>query len=257
VVIEWRWGSDRPSVLRQMASDLVRLQVDVIVAAGGVNSQLSAKAATSTIPIVLSGGPDPVKSGLVASMSHPGGNVTGVAFLNNELAGKRLDLLLKLLPEATTIGYLVGENQTDNGELLTAAQDLGRQLIILECRDVSDFEKAFGTMIERRAGAVVVRPFPLAFDNRNKILALAEHHKIPASYTQAIYVYEGGLMSYGPLIDRLVIQYIARILKGAKPADLPIQQPTDFRLVINLKTAKALGLKIPPALLVQADQVIE
>jgi putative tryptophan/tyrosine transport system substrate-binding protein len=205
------------------------------------------------------GGSDPVKSGLVASLSRPGGNITGVTFSFNELAGKRLDLLLNVAPEATTVGYLVGEDQTDNSELLTAAQALGRQIIVLECRDVSDFEKAFATMVERQARAVVVRAFPLAFSNRNKIVALAAHHKVPAIYSQSRYVYEGGLMSYGGagVARQVAIRYVARIVKGSKPADLPIEQPTKFSFAINLKTAKALGLEIPRALLAQADEVIE
>jgi putative tryptophan/tyrosine transport system substrate-binding protein len=145
------------------------------------------------------------------------------------------------------------------GELLKAAQTLGRQIIVLECREVSDFEKAFATMIERQASAVVVKAFPLAFNNREKIVALAAHHKIPAIYAQSQYVDEGGLMSYGAAGTprQVAIRYVARILKGAKPADLPIERPTKFSLVINLKTAKALGLEIPPVLFVQADRVIE
>jgi putative ABC transport system substrate-binding protein len=187
-----------------------------------------------------------------------------VTYIINELAGKRLDLLLKLVPGATTVGYLV-PNQTDDiargytGDLLTAAQALGLQIIVLECRNVSDFEKAFATMIERQAGAVVISAFAPAFNNRNKLVALAAGHKIPAIYAQPQYVYEGGLMSYSAvsIARQVAIRYVARILKGARPADLPIEQPTDFRLVINLKTAKALGLEIPPVLLAQAEEVIE
>jgi putative ABC transport system substrate-binding protein len=188
-----------------------------------------------------------------------------VTSILNELAGKRLDLLLKVAPAATTVGYLV-ENQTspttqeETGELLTAAQALRRQIIVLECRDVSDFEKAFTTMIERRAGAAVVSAFPPAFENRGKIVALAARYKIPAIYAQSQYVIEGRLMSYTPtagLYRQVAIRYVARILKGAKPADLPIEQSTNFSLVINLKAVKELGLEIPPVLLAQADQVIE
>jgi putative tryptophan/tyrosine transport system substrate-binding protein len=263
VAIEFRWGNGQP-LMRQLASDLVHLQVAVIVAAGASASQFAAKAATSTIPIVMAGGVDPVKSGLVPSLSRPGGNITGVTYITNELADKQLDLLIKIAPEATTVGYLVG-NQTSQqdrettDELLKAAQTLGRQIIVLECRDVSDFEKAFATMIERRAGAVVVGAFPLFFTNRSKIVALAARHKIPAVYAQPQYVIEGGLMSYGAarVYHQVAIRYVARILKGAKPADLPIEQPTNFSLVINSKTAKALGLEIPPMLFVQADRVIE
>ncbi len=200
----------------------------------------------------------------MASLSRPEGNLTGVTFIVNELASKRLDLLLKVVPEATTVGYLVTSQTNDIergyiGDLLTAGQALGRQIIVLECRDVSDFEKAFATVIERQAGAVVVSAFPLAFNNRNKIVALAAHHKIPAIYPQGQYVNEGGLMSYsaGGVMRQVVNQYVARILKGAKPADLPIEQPTEFHLAINLKTARVLGLTIPPNLLAVADEVIE
>ncbi len=263
MAIEFRWGNGQP-VLRQLASDLVRLQVAVIVASGGVRSPLAAKAATSTIPIVIAGGADPVRYGLVSSLNQAGGNITGVTFLINELEGKRLDLLLKLVPQATTVGYLVA-GQTDDvqrddtGEVLAAARALGRQIIVLECRTLPDFETAFATMIERQAGAVVVSAFPLAFNNRNKILALAARHKIPAIYPQTQYVYDGGLMSYGRAIvmRQVAIQYVARILKAAKPADLPIQQQANFQLAINLKTAEMLGLKVPRDLMAIANVVIE
>jgi len=264
VAIEFRWGNGRPSILPKLASDLVRLQVAVIVASGGIDSQRAAKAATSTIPIVIMGGTDPVKYGLVDSLSRPGGNITGVTHLINELAGKRLDLLLKLVPQATTVGYLVvgPADEVQRGftdALLAAARVHGRQIIVLECRDVSDFDKAFATMIERQAGGAVVSAFPLALNNREKIVALAAHHKIPAIYAQNQYVNDGGLMSYSVVrfARPVAIRYVARILNGARPADLPIEQPTNFRLVINLKTAKALGLEIPPALLALVDAVIE
>src|SRR5262249_15549830 len=197
-------------------------QVAVIIAVGGAPSALPAAAATSTIPIVLSGGADPVKYGLVASLNRPGGNITGVINLINKLAGKRLDLLLKLVPQATTVGYLIG-NQSDvdrdyTDELLTAARALGRQIIVLQCRALPDFERAFATMSERQAGAVVVSAFPLAFSNRDKIVTLAAQHKMPAIYAQSQYVNEGGLMSYSAAgVNRQVaIRYVARILKGAK-----------------------------------------
>jgi putative tryptophan/tyrosine transport system substrate-binding protein len=263
VAIEFRWGNGQP-VMRQLASDLARLRVAVIVASGAANSQLAAKAATSTIPIVLMGGVDPLKYGLVSSLSRPGGNITGATFTLNDLAGKRLELLLNIAPEATTVGYLVGSQpsqpaQEETGELLKAAKTLGRQIIVLECSETSDFEKAFATLSDRQAGAVVVSAFALAFNNRSKILALAAHHKIPAIYAQPRYVIEGGLMSYSAasVSRQVAIRYVARILKGAKPADLPIRRPTDFRLLINLKTAKALGLPISPVLFVQADRWIE
>jgi putative ABC transport system substrate-binding protein len=206
-----------------------------------------------------------VKYGLVASLSRPGGNITGMTFILNQLAGERLDLLLKLVPEATTVGYLVTDQaneteQGETGELLAAARALGRQIIVLECRVVADFETAFVTMVERQARGLVVSAFPLAFNNRTKILTLAAHHKIPTIYAQNPYAYGGGLMSYSGsagTFRQVAVRYVAPILKGAKPADLPIEQPTNFKLIINLKTAKALGLMVPPDLLALADEVIE
>jgi len=244
--------------------------VAAIVASGGVFSPLAAKAATSTIPIVLAGGADPVKYGLVASLSRPGGNITGVTYIFSELAGKRLDLLLKLVPQATSVGYLVpgllpGPGRADQvarentGEVLAAARSLGRQIIVLECRAPPDFDAAFATMVERQAGAVLVEAFSLAASNRDKIVALAARHKIPAIYAQSQYVYEGGLMSYGSasLMRQVAVRYVARILKGVKPADLPVEQPTKFDLIVNLTTAKALGLTVPPTLFALADELIQ
>ena len=264
VAIEFRWANGQLGVLRQLASELVRFPVAVIVTAGTADSTFAAKAATSTIPIVIAGGADPVRYGLVASLSRPGGNITGVTYIFGELAGKRLDLLLKLVPQATTVGYLVpGQvNQVvreNTGELLTAARALGRQIIVLECRTLPDFDAAFATMIERQAGGVLVEAFPPAYNNRDKILALAARHKIPAIYGQSQYVYEGGLMSYGSqgIMGQVAIRYVARILKGAEPADVPVEEPTKFDLVVNLTTAQTLGLTIPPTLRVLASEVIE
>jgi putative ABC transport system substrate-binding protein len=247
-----------------MAADLVRRQVDVIVASGGFRSALAAKAATSTIPIVIAGGTDPVKFGLVASLNRPGGNVTGVTAIHNQLAGKRLDLLLNLVPQAMTIAYLVGiqrdeANQEETNGLLAAALVLGRQVITLECSSPADLEAAFATAVERQFGGLVVSAFPLAFNNRSKILALAAQRKIPAIYSQSQYAYGGGLMSYSSVgtMRQAAIDYVARILKGEKPADLPVQLPTKFKLIINLKTANALGLAIPPTMLAIADEVLE
>jgi putative tryptophan/tyrosine transport system substrate-binding protein len=265
VNIEFRWGNN-PPILRQLADELVRLQVAVIVTAGAAASALAAKAATSSIPIVLTGGADPVRYGLVANLNRPGGNITGITTSLNELTGKRLDLLLKLVPEATTIGYLTVPlvNDADRGEshdLEAAAAILRRQILVLECRTPSDFETAIGTIAERQPSALMVSAFALAFNNRNKIIALAANYKLPVIYAQAAFVLEGGLMSYGAggslLFRQVAIQYIARILKGAKPADLPVQQPTHYNLLLNLKTAKALGLTIPETLLATADEVIQ
>jgi putative ABC transport system substrate-binding protein len=219
-----------------------------------------AAAATSTIPILYVGGADPVKVGVAASLNRPGGNVTGITDILNELAGKRLDLLLKLMPELTTIGYLIGdrvEGRVD--ELLAAARLLGRQIEVFVCNTPGDIESAFATMVERQVGAVMVGAFPPAFNNRKLVLALAADHRLPAIYAQGIYVYEGGLMSYSPAnaVRQLAIQYVARILKGEKPADLPIQQPTEYEFITNLRTAKALGITIPPTLQTLADKTIE
>ena len=241
----------------------VRRRVAVIVASGAVPAALAAKGATSTIPIVFSGGGDPVKYGLVASLNRPGGNITGVTTILNEVAGKRLDLLREVVPQATTVGYLV-DNQAETphvltSDLLAAAHALGLHVIVLECRSDGDFEAAFATLVQRQPSALLVSAFPLAFNNRTKILALATRHKIPTIYAQPLYVREGGLMSYYGLggLYEAGFYYVPRILKGAKPADLPVQQPTKFRLLINARTAEALGLTIPPNLLAVADEVIE
>jgi putative ABC transport system substrate-binding protein len=264
VAIEFRLANGQFARLPELAADLVGRQVAVIVAYGPVGSVLAAKAATSTIPIVFAGGADPVRYGLAASLGRPGGNITGVTYILNELAGKRLDLLCELVPQATTVGYLVGnqggdEEQQYTNDLLAVARALGRQVIVLECGDDSDFEAAFATLVQRQASALVVSAFPRAVVNRKKIVALAALHKIPTIYPQPQYAYEGGLMSYYPVgtLHQVGLEFVARILKGAKPADLPIQQPTKFRLVINSKTAEALGLTIPRTLLAMADEVIE
>src|SRR5215467_7411722 len=238
VTIEYRWAEGQFDRLPQLAADLVERRVAVIVAFGGVAAALAAKGATSTIPIVYSGGADPVKYGLAASLNQPGGNITGVTSIVNELAGKRLQLLRELVPQATTIGYLV-DNQTETphvltSDLLAAARALGLQVIFLKCRGDSDFEAAFATLVLRQPSALVVSAFPLAFNNRPKILALAARHKIPAIYAQSQYAREGGLMSYDGVstLRQIGFYYVPQILKGAKPADLPVQQPTKFRLLI-------------------------
>jgi putative ABC transport system substrate-binding protein len=258
LVIMSRGGNGQ--IMPQLARELVRLQVAVIVAVGAIASVQAAAAATSTIPIVYQGGGDPVRLGLAVSLNRPGGNVTGITLALNATVGKRLDLLLKLVPEVTTIGYVFGDRvESEVDTLLASAHDIGRQIIVLECHRPADLESAFATMPAERAGAVLVGAFPVAFNNRMRILALAADHRIPAIYAQSQYVREGGLMSYSPVgtLQQLAVQYVARILKGEKPADLPIQQPTYFRFIINSKTAKTLGLNIPSTLLATADEVIE
>jgi putative ABC transport system substrate-binding protein len=264
VAVEYRYAHNQLVRLPALAADLIRRPVGVLLAVGGLPTARAAKAATSTIPIVLAIGSDPVKSGLVASLNRPGGNVTGVSFLAAQLGSKRLDLLRELVPHATTVGFLsdpqnpTAEEQTS--DILAAGHALGRQVIVLDAHGDHDYEAAFATFIERRAGALVVGSTPLFTSDRNKLVALAARHKIPAIYESREFAVDGGLISYGAsIVDavRLGGLYVGQILKGAKPADLPVQQPTKFDLVINLKTAKALGLEIPDRLLALADEVIE
>src|SRR5262245_47486193 len=267
VTFEFRWAHTEHSALPKLAAELVRRQVAVIVATGSPTTVLAAKAASSTVPIVTMG-VDPVKYGFVDSFNRPSGNVTGINLLSSELMGKRLSLLLELAPQSTTVGYLSGpagapvfEDLT--GKVLAAAQALGREIVVLEAKRDADFTAAFGTIADRQAGALLVGNFTSFGDARHvrMIVELAARHKIPTVYPSRLYTSFGGLMSYSPdLIDvnrQLGIQYVGRILKRAKPADLPIQQPTKFELVINLKTAKALGLTVPDRLLAIADEVIE
>ena len=247
-----------------LAADLLDRRVALIFTGGWGGPARIAKAATSTIPIVFAYGGDPVKDGLVTSPSHPGGNVTGVTTINAELVSKWLSLVLDLVPQATTIGFLVSgfdatafeEDQTS--QMLAAARALGRQVVILETRSERDYEMAFKTLVQREAGALVVGPF--AFRNTNEILALAARHKIPTIYPRRDYVDRGGLMSYAADYADSFRQagiYAGRILKGEKPANLPVVQATKFELLVNLKAAKALGLEIPPKFLALADEVIE
>ena len=264
VTIEYRWAEGQYDRFPALAADLVRLQTTVIVTPGP-SQTFAAKAATSTIPIVFETGIDPVLSGLVASLNRPGGNITGVSLLNAELAGKRLDLLHELLPTATAIALLVNPTNPSNSELETtslrdAAHALGLQAHVLQASTPSEIDTAFGTLVEVRAGALVVAGDSLFTSRRNQIIALAARHAVPAIYIYREFASAGGLMSYGTdLADsyRQLGRYTAKILKGARPADLPVQQVVKLELVINLKTAKALGLTIPATLLARADEVIE
>ena len=269
VTIEFRWANYQNRVVPGLVADLIRQPPAVLVATGAISPALAAKAATSTIPIVFASGGDPVKYGLVTSLNRPGGNVTGVAFPSVELAGKRLGLLSELVPQARAVAYLSPDPRSltfeqQRSDMLAAARALGLQVIAVEANSDRDFEQAFATFVQRGADALVVGIAPFLFGvpgNRDKILELAARYKIPAMYPNRSDAVSGGLMSYNAdvlgLFRQLGVQYVGQILKGAKPADLPVQQPTKFELVINLKTAKALGLKIPRALLVQADEVIE
>jgi len=264
VAIEYRWANNETDRLPELAADLVRRQVALITAAGGAPSALAAKAATSTIPIVLVFGSDPVRLGLVASLNRPGGNVTGVTFLTTELMAKRLELVRELIPQATTVGYLADLRAVAGQEMLrdtvAAAGVLGRQIAVVEARSDRDFEPAFATLVERRAGPLVVGASSLFDSNRDQLVALAARHRMPAIYQAREYVLDGGLMSYGASYGdafRLGGLYVGQILKGAKPTDLPFQQATKVELVINLKTAKALGLEVPLSLMIRADEMME
>jgi putative ABC transport system substrate-binding protein len=263
VAIEYLWAQGQYDRLPVLAADLVRRQVTVIFA-GGVPTALAAKAATTTIPIVFTLGVDPVQFGLVASLNRPGGNITGVVLLA-ELAAKRLDLLHELIPTAAAVALLVNPTNSANAEAQTgslrdAARSLGLQLHVLPASSPSEIDAAFGTFIELRAGALVVAGDPFLFNRRAQIVALAARHAVPAIYAWREFATAGGLMSYGTDIadaSRLAGEYTGKILKGAKPADLPVQQAVKVEFVINLNTAKTLGLTIPLPLLGRADEVIE
>ena len=263
VVIEYRSAEDQADRLPALVADLVRRQVALIV--GNTLSTHAAKAATSTVPIVFVTGGDPVRDGLVASLNRPGGNVTGVSFLNSVLAAKRLELLRQIAPKATIIAAM-SENssspdiEAERRDLLEAAQAIGQQLIVLDVSSDREIETAFTTLVQRGAGALHVGTGAFMNSQRERIVALAARHRIPAIYNWREAVAAGGLMSYAPSITDAYRQagiYAGRILKGEKPSDLPVMLPTKFELVINLKTAKALALQIPDRLLALADEVIE
>jgi putative tryptophan/tyrosine transport system substrate-binding protein len=263
VAIEFRWAEGHYDQVPAMAADLVHRQVAVIVA-GGTPPAVAAKTATPVIPIVALVGVDPVQRGLVGSLNRPGGNLTGIAFLTVELAPKKLEMLHELLPTAATIALLVNPtNPLAEGEsklVQDAARSLGLQLQILNASTESQIDTAFGTIAEQHASALVVSVDTFLNSRRAQIVTLAARHAVPAVYGAREYAISGGLMSYGiDLADgyRLSGAYAGKILKGAKPADLPVQQPTKVELVINLKTAKTLGLTFPATLLGRADEVIE
>jgi putative ABC transport system substrate-binding protein len=262
--IEYRWAEGHYDLLGALADDLVRRQVAVIGALSGTPAALAAKAATTTIPIVFGNGGDPLKSGLVASLSRPKGNMTGVTFYTVELAGKRLEFLRELAPTATVIGFLVNPNnpaevpETKDAE--AAARALGVRLQVLNTTSERDIDAAFTALLERRAGALVVGSDPLFLRFSDKLVQLAARHAMPAIYNVREFPEAGGLMSYGSRQSDAYHQasiHVGKILQGTKPADLPVMQPTKFEFVVNLKTAKALGLTVSPSLLARTDEVIE
>jgi putative tryptophan/tyrosine transport system substrate-binding protein len=263
VAIEYRWAEGRYDRLPALAVDLVGSKVDVIVTVGGVSSALAAKSATSTIPIVFSAA-DPVGAGLVASLARPGGNLTGFSIMATELMPKGIELISELVPQAGVIALLVNPNNPGTEAIIRdvreAARVKGLQLPILKASTENEIDAAFLTLVQLHAGALVVSIDPFFNSRRDQLVALASRHAVPAIYYWREFATVGGLISYGPSNPAAYRQagiYVGKILKGAKPADLPVQQPTTFELVVNLKTAKALGLTIPQSILARADEVIE
>ena len=264
VAVEYRWAEDQYERLPALAADLVRRGVAVIVAIGGNTSAVAAKSATATIPIVFEIGGDPIKLGIVASLARPGGNVTGVTFLVGTLTAKQFEVLHETVPKAALIGFLLNPTNADaeikTKDAVAAAEAIGQKLLVVHARTDSELEAAFVTLVKQRAGALVVSAEPFYSSRREKIVELAARQSIPSIYSTREFVAAGGLMSYGTSITealRLSGLYAGRILKGEKPADLPVQQSTKVELVINLKTAKALGLTVPPQIVARADEVIE
>jgi putative ABC transport system substrate-binding protein len=263
VAIEYRWAQDQADRLPDLAADLVRRQVTVI-AAHDTPSSIVAKAATTTIPIVFASGGDPVKLGLVASLNRPGGNVTGVTFVLAELGAKQLGLLHELQPGAVRLGVLVDPNfaltQSFVSDVQAAALSIGKQIEVLEAPTGRDIDTGFASLAQKPIDALVVGPGPWSDNRRVQLVTLAAYHRVPAIYALREAAEAGGLMSYGTSLTdahRQAGVYTARVLKGEKPADLPIMQSTKFEFVINLNTAKAFGLSFPPGLLAIADEVIE
>jgi len=262
VAIDLRSAEGQLDRLPALVADLIRQPVAVLVCNN--NAALAAKAATTTIPIIFATGSDPIRDGLVASLNRPGGNVTGVVFFTSVLGAKRLDLLHQLVPRATLFAMLVNPGSPDTDaeqrDVQAAAQAIGQQLIVLQASSDRDIETAFARFVQRGAGALLVGTGAFLFSNRERVVALAARYSLPAFYVDREVVAAGGLMSYGPSIVDAYRQagvYAGRILKGEKPADLPVIRSTKFDLVINLKTARTLGLDIPPTLLALADEVIE
>jgi putative ABC transport system substrate-binding protein len=264
VAIEYRWAEGRPDRLPALAADFVQRQVAVIVATGGNDAAVAARGATSTIPIIFTLNDDPRKYGLVASLNRPGGNVTGVSWFSAQLGPKRLELLHELVPDAKTVALLLNPNNAESvtqpAELQEAARVLGVELAVLRASTTNEIDTAFSAIIAQHFGALVIAGDAFLQSRRDQIIASAARHAVPTIYVNREMADTGGLMSYGnSLADayRRAGTYTGRILKGAKPADLPVDQATKFELIINLKTAKALSLNIPPKLLALADEVIE
>jgi len=265
VMIEYRWAENQTDRLPALAAELVRRDVAVIFATGGTTAVAAAKASTATIPIVFSIGGDPVKAGLVDSLNRPGGNVTGVSFTNAELTAKRIGLLHELLPEARRFAALVNPDDQHTVAAVTvdaqaAAMAIGWSIEVLTANSNQEIAASFASIAQKRVDALLIGPSPLFVSRRAQIATLAARHALPVIHFARAFVEASGLMSYGSSIadaNRLGGIYVGRILKGQKPADLPVQQSVKFELVINLQTAQTLGLEVPPSLLARADEVIE
>jgi putative ABC transport system substrate-binding protein len=264
VVIQYSWAGGDYGRLPGLADELVRRRVNVIAATGDIASARAAQSATNTIPIVFIVGNDPEKFGLVASHSRPGGNVTGISLITSILGAKQFEVLSELLPNAELFALLMNPDnanaQTDRKNLLDAARIAGRKTAIVEAKTPSEFGAAFMVAVQQKVGGIFIASDPMFLAERTQLLALAEQHNVPLISSFREFVVAGGLVSYGPSITNVYREagvYVGRILRGAHPSDLPVVLPTKFDLVINLKTAKALGLIVPPALVARADEVIE
>ena len=263
VAIEYRWADARYDRLPALAAELVRIPVAVLVATG-ITAAVATKAATATIPIVFNTGGDPIRFGLVASLNRPGRNVTGVASLGKELVAKRFELLREMVPKADAIAFLVNPNnavaELDTSDAQAAAATLGQKLIVLKASSKDDIDTAFSAIVEQRGGGLLQQVDPFLQSRRGQLVALAARYALPAIYERRDFAAAGGLMSYGTSLRdalRLVGNYTGRVLKGEKPADLPVQQAVKVELIINLRTAKALGLDVPMSMLMRVDEVIE
>jgi putative tryptophan/tyrosine transport system substrate-binding protein len=264
VTIEYRWAEERDAQFQSLAREMVRRRPTVIVVSTSTVLALAAKAATATVPIVFCFGGDPVKNGVVVSMNRPGGNVTGVSYLSTALAPKRLEILRDLLPDKTIVAHLVNPQNAnakdDTEEMFAAGRAIGREVVLFKASSASELDEEFSSIAERKIDVLIPESDSGFFSQRAHIVALTARYKIAAVFDGREYVNAGGLISYGPnrpVAVRLAGAYVGRILNGATPADLPVEQPTTFELAINLKAAKALGLKVPKTLLDRADEVIE